>query len=168
MTWAGGVAVAMVAVLAGCVTPTPYVQATTGTGFSEQRLETGRYRVRFAGNARTSRETVETYLLFRAAEVTLAAGAGHFRIVQSDTAQQVDYFGPDYGPGYGFHGLYGHRHSGFGVSISQGYGRAITSYEAVATIVVLPGPKPAGDTLAYDARDVIATLGPTIRYPEPG
>ncbi len=168
------IGIAMIAALAGCVRPTPYKPSENGTGFSDQQLDSSHYRIRFAGNSRTSRETVESYMLFHAAEVTLAAGGGHFRVVDSDTSRQVDYLGPGYGypgPGYGYgyglSGIYGRRHSGVGISYSTGYGNAITSYEAVATIVVFPGPRSEGDSVSYDARSVVDTLGPSIRYPEP-
>src|SRR3546814_2874529 len=64
--------------LAGCASPTPYQPATgygfNRTGFSEQRTESNRYMVSFSGNSLTSRETVERYLLFRAAELTVQQG----------------------------------------------------------------------------------------------
>ena len=65
-------AIALAAALTGCATPTPYQpnipgQAVSG-GYSETKIESNRWRVTFAGNTLTSRETVEGYLLFRAAE----------------------------------------------------------------------------------------------------
>jgi len=65
--------VALAAGLTACATPTPYQpnirgQAASG-GYSEVRIEPDRFRVNFAGNSLTSRETVEGYLLFRAAEL---------------------------------------------------------------------------------------------------
>ena len=61
--------------VAGCATETTYRPATgTGfyrTGYSDQQLEPGRFIVSFAGNTVTSRDTVERYLLFRAAQLTL-------------------------------------------------------------------------------------------------
>src|SRR5207244_551111 len=75
--------------LAACETATPYQpnvpgQAASG-GFSETRLEPGRFRVTFSGNSLTSRETVEGYLLYRAAELTLAQGFDTFTIVDRHT-----------------------------------------------------------------------------------
>ena len=76
-------ALALAAGLAACATPTPYqpnarVQSLGGMaasgGYSEVRLEPDRWRVNFAGNSMTSRETVEGYLLFHAAELTLQNG----------------------------------------------------------------------------------------------
>ena len=77
--------------LAGCGTATPYQPATDGQGYAEQALERDRYRVTFVGNSLTSRETVENYLLYRAAEVTLEKGYDHFVIVEKDTERNTIY-----------------------------------------------------------------------------
>ena len=59
--------------LAACATPTTYQPNIPGQkaagGYSEQRVEENRFRINFQGNTLTSRESVEGYLLFRAAEV---------------------------------------------------------------------------------------------------
>jgi hypothetical protein len=49
------------------------------------RIETNRFRVSFAGNSMTSRETVERYLLFRAAEITLQQGYDGFEMADRST-----------------------------------------------------------------------------------
>ena len=53
-----------------CMTTTPYQPLKGGEGYSEQRIESNRYTVRFFGNAQTPRQTVENYLLYRAAELS--------------------------------------------------------------------------------------------------
>lgn len=79
----------LLAALAGCATvaPTPYGPAPGdgAPGYADQRIEENRFEIRFSGNAATPRATVERYLLYRAAEVTLAAGADWFRFVERDT-----------------------------------------------------------------------------------
>ena len=52
-------------------------------GFSEQQIEDNRYPVQFAGNCLTDRKTVETYLLYRAAELTRQNGYDHFRVARA-------------------------------------------------------------------------------------
>src|SRR4051812_36830302 len=102
------VALALSAGLAACATPTPYQpnipgQATSG-GFSEVRLEPERWRVTFAGNSLTSRETVEAYLLFRSAELTVQQGYDWFSIVDRATNRNArTYVNPDplYHPFFG-------------------------------------------------------------------
>jgi hypothetical protein len=62
--------------LAACeMAPTPYQPATASApGYSEMRIENDRYRVSFSGNSSTPRDVVETYMLYRAAELTLQSG----------------------------------------------------------------------------------------------
>ena len=59
-------------------------------GYSEQKIENERYRISFKGNSMTGRETVENYLLFRAAELTLQTGYDTFTIVNRDTDKDRD------------------------------------------------------------------------------
>lgn len=76
MIVAGSIALA----LGACATPTPYqaLEPDEG-GYSEERLSEKQYRVVFRGNARTSPEQVERFLLRRAAELTLENGYDWFR-----------------------------------------------------------------------------------------
>lgn len=175
-------------VLSACATATPYRPAVgTGydrTGFSDQQIERDRFRVSFAGNSYTSRETVERYLLFRAAEVTLQSGNDYFVMADRDTDKQTrTYTTPGFGPwgGYSGFGYWGPRWRYYG----RGFGwrgwdpfwgdpfwdrsvdvRTVERYEASAEIIVGKGPKPAGNPRAFDARDVVDRLGPTIQLPE--
>lgn len=183
------VAIALSAGLSACMTATPYQpnikgQATTG-GFSELRLEPNRYRVNFMGNSLTSRETVEGYLLFRAAELTVESGYDWFSIVERDTDKKTrTYIDPDpfYRPWYGAYGFWRPSWRYYGA----GYGwrgwdpfwgdpfwgdrvdvRTVDRYEAAAEILMQKGAKPTDDPRAFDARSVIENLKPRIQYPEP-
>ena len=173
--------------LAACATPTPYQPVIMGKasagGFSEFRVEANRYRVNFAGNSLTSRETVEGYLLFRAAELTVQSGYDWFSISDRDTETKTrTRVEPDpfYRPWYGSYGLWRPYWRFYGA----GYGwrgwdpyfggpfwgdrvdvRTIEKYEASAEIVMQKGAKPAGDTSAFDARAVTENLRDRIKYP---
>ncbi|WP_293904364.1 hypothetical protein [Phenylobacterium sp.] len=174
--------------LVACATQTPYQpnvrgQPTAG-GFSEVKLESNRFRVTFNGNSLTSRETVEGYLLYRAAELTVENGYDWFAIVNRDTDKKVDsYVEPDpfYSPWYGSYGFwrpswryYGHGAGWRGWDPFWGdpfWGdrvdiRTVEKFEASAEIVLQKGAKPAGDIKAFDARAVIENLKPRIKYPE--
>ncbi len=182
------VALALSAGLAACATPTPYQpnikgQSTAG-GYSEIRLEPNRYRVNFMGNSLTSRETVEGYLLFRAAELTVESGYDWFAIVDRDTDKKTQtYVEPDpfYRPWYGSYGFWRPSWRYYGA----GYGwrgwdpfwgdpfwadrvdvRTVERFEASAEIVMQKGAKPADDVRAFDARAVIENLKPRVQYPE--
>jgi len=71
---------------AACQTPTPYQPAVTpnGDGYTTQQIESNRFRVSFKGNSLTNRQTVDTYMLYRAAEVTLQNGGDYFIVVNKD------------------------------------------------------------------------------------
>lgn len=181
--------VALAAALAGCATPTPYQpnipgQSSSG-GYSEVRIEPNRWRVTFAGNSLTSRETVEGYLLYRAAELTTQQGYDWFSIADRNTDKKsYTYVDPDplyspwYGPGYGYWRP-SWRYWGAGPgwrSWDPYWGgpfwansvdvRTVDKYEAAAEIFMGKGPKPPGDARSFDARQVIANLQPRIKYPE--
>src|ERR1700742_4968345 len=94
-------------VLAGCAQPAPYAPRLSGqqTGYTDRELAANRYRVTFTGNSATPRETVENYLLLRAAQVAQAAGSQYFMFDTRDTRADTRYSaigGPGpYGPGWG-------------------------------------------------------------------
>ncbi|MBI2262738.1 MAG: hypothetical protein HYU62_13865 [Caulobacterales bacterium] len=162
--------------LAGCSTaPTPYrpVGVRSGVaadGYREVRLEPGRWRVVFEGNIVTSRETVETYMLYRAAELTLAEGYDWFVAVSRDTEAHdtlsVRPPSPTWDPYWSPHW----RVTRGGVWRTWPRESAVpppaevskvTAYEAMAEIVMGRGPRPA-DPQAYDASGVARTLQSTI------
>lgn len=171
--------------LSACATATPYQPNVPGQqasgGFSEQRIEANRFRVNFAGNSLTSRETVERYLLYRSAEVTVDQGFDWFSLVERETDRRTrTYVNPDpYGP-FGSYGWWRPSWRYYGSSWGwrrwdPWYGdpfwadrmdtRTIEKFEASAEIVLGKGPKPAGDPRAFDARDVMTNLGPSIQRP---
>jgi hypothetical protein len=183
------IALLLAAGLAACETATPYQpnvpgQATSG-GYSEVRLEPDRWRVTFTGNTMTSRETVEGYLLFRAAELTLQSGDDWFEMVDRNTASKArTYVDPDplyhpwYGPGFGYwRPSWRYRTRGFGWRTWDPFWgdpfwadrvdvTTVQSFQATAEIVTHKGAKPPGDVRAFDAHAVTANLGPRIQYPE--
>ena len=174
------VSLAICLVAAGCTTATPYRPASAGsdqTGYSSQQIESNRYRVHFAGNSMTSRETVERYLLFRAAELTLERGADWFEMADRQTDRlSSTYVDRPFGAGdYGYWGpAWRYRGRGFGWRSWDPYWgdpffdtsidvRTVDRYEATAEIVLGRGPKLGGNARAFDARDVIARLRDTIQ-----
>jgi hypothetical protein len=173
--------------VAGCATETPYRPAT-GTGFaragySDRMIEANRYMVSFAGNSYTARDTVERYLLYRAAELTVQHGYDYFILSDRQTDKRTRTYtspGPGaFGPGpYGYWGpSWRYRGRGFGWrSWDPFWGdpfwdrsvdvTTVDKYEANAEIVLGRGPKPANNVRAFDAREVMANLGPSIVTPQ--
>lgn len=161
-------AVPVLLFLAACASPTPYAPLFDRYGYAEQQIEDNRYRVTFTGNSVTAKETVENYLLYRAAELTRARGYDYFELTDRDTEKSTRYLS-----NYTTFGDFRTRHhrSGFshsaGPAFVTGTTRPITEYEATATILLFRGNKPGEKTQAYDARDVLNRLGPTIKRPAP-
>ncbi|WP_188055460.1 MULTISPECIES: CC0125/CC1285 family lipoprotein [unclassified Sphingosinithalassobacter] len=170
--------------LASCAYPTPYQPATgvgqNRTGYWDEQIESNRFRVSFAGNSLTSRETVERYLLFRAAQLTLEQGYDHFILFNRDTERTTrTYVDRSFGPGpFGYwspYWRYYRPHYGWGFYDPfyddpfwgpRGFDtRTIDRYEAMAEIVLGRGPKPE-NVRAFDARDVIERLGPSVMTPQ--
>lgn len=88
---------AVLAAIAAChtVEPTPYQARTKGTGYSETALGEGIYRVSFEGNLSTPYQTVEDYLLYRAAELAHENGAETFVILRNDAPSALVEARPD-------------------------------------------------------------------------
>ena len=171
------------ATLASCATPTPYQPLRSASdsqgGYASTQIATNRFRVGFTGNSMTSRDTVETYLLYRAAELTREQGYDWFEAVYRDTENRgrivverpfgdgiYGWWGPSwsyYNPGFGWRYWSpwdGDRFFGDTVDVRQ-----IDRYEATAEIVMHRGHAPADDPRAFSADDVLSNLGPTVVRP---
>ncbi|MEI9885397.1 MAG: hypothetical protein WDN08_02670 [Rhizomicrobium sp.] len=163
---------ALILGLAACATPTPYqpAQNDTGPGYTDQQLGNNRYRITFTGNSQTQRQTVENYLMLRAAEVTQKAGFTYFAFDDRDTEAKTSYrtlftgfsgWGPGWGPGFGWY----HRNWLYDPwdpywSHDSTVTVPSTRYQAYAEIVLLTPDQAQGDPHAVNAADVIARLGP--------
>lgn len=159
-------------VLGACAQSTPYQPADGSRyGYEEQRIESDRYLVTFTGNSLTDRRTVETFLLYRAAELTLEQGYDYFTVVRRETDEESRIVGTgrDYydrfhvryryfHPYYGWHGW----RDPFWDDISL---REINRYEAIAEIVMGRGEAP-DDPDAFDARQVVGNLRDEVRTPQ--
>ena len=160
--------------LAGCMTPTPYAPRQEGerTGYTDRALTQNRYRVTFTGNSATPRETVETYLLLRAAEVTRAAGYSAFMFDTRNTKANHSYDAIPAGPpgpywGGGFRRGWG-GWGGWGFAYDPAVDVVVhTNYEAYAEIVLLTPDQAAKEPRAINAADVISHLGPDAAPPKP-
>ncbi len=164
-------ALALVLVLYGCAgNPTPYQPKADRTGYSQQQLDAQTWRVQFAGNINTPRETVENYLLYRSAEIMLFGGYDKFVMLEKDIERNVKYRDAGYYPhfGYGLH--HGHRH-GYHHGLwyyEPAYYTPLVSYSGTATIRIYSGGPPPNNAPIYDAQEIVQQLGPTIVLPQAG
>jgi len=200
------------AILSACATATPYQQAAKpgASGYSTSQIENDRYTVSFSGNSLTQRETVETYLLFRAAELAVNNGYDYFTVADKNTQEKKRLVSSGVGMGYGFNDpfysgfacdydffnprrgwrsayspynrsrfsrlragydpFYRSRFSAFGRGYYDPFYddfnyREITKYKASADIRLHRGAKPNSEN-AFNAREVMANLGPKVVFPE--
>jgi hypothetical protein len=148
--------------LAGCQT-TPVYQARPengGQGYTDKQLAANRFRVTYHGSSATNRETVEDFLLRRAAEVTMQADYSWFVFDHRDTKTHTRYYSDFAGPGYG--GWYWHSWD-FGPPIDT---MPVSNYTAYAEIVLLKDDQAKAEPRALKAQDVLAHLGP-LPAPKP-
>lgn len=153
-------------VLGACAMETPYQPGEGGYGYKEQKIEENRYRVTFDGNPSTPRETVQNYLLYRAAELTVQNGFDYFTVVDQDVERSTRYYSSGYVNDFGFHNRFRGRRAArrfYRPSFYSSNTYPINEYSSLADIVMGEGEKPEGEPNAYDALDVLQTLQPLVR-----
>jgi hypothetical protein len=146
--------------LTACATPQPTLyQAAAGpqgVGYSEYRIEPGRYRITFRGGPGAPPSQVADYALLRAADLAIADGYDWFRVSERLMAGE-----PDRSPrvslgfGGGNYGWHSGASVGVGTSFSTGHGPTVAS---TLEVVMGKGPRPPGADV-YDARGVRSSVG---------
>lgn len=156
-------ALSMAVLLAGCAGAPLYQPAAEPDeyGYRDIALSDDRYLVSFTGSYGTPRETVMTYLLYRAAEVTLDAGYDRFRVVSRDIEPTTEYRG--YGGGFGHFGRF--HDPFFSTTIGVTDVRPVTRYRAVAEIMVGAGTEGADPAAIYNAGEIKSRLDNRILRP---
>lgn len=158
--------------LAACSTPQPslYAPKAGSEGYTEESLGKGLYRVSFEGNAVTSRERVQDYCLFRAAELTLERGATKFavhdKLVERHTQVTREHYDPF--PYYSPYWRHRYHRPYYGLAGSSGYRWERTTYLAQLTIEPFSGAAPGDSPEAfqvYDARATVEQFAPRIERP---
>lgn len=166
-------AVAGLTLLSACATPTPYQAAVPGegyrTGYGDMRIEDDRYRISFSGNDLTSRETVENYMLYHAAELTLSSGYDWFEMVHRDTDTKTRVVSTPDDPFWGGMSwrFYRRGWGPWGPGFDDWDTVQYTRYQASAEILMHKGDKPSDNPHAYDAHAVKANLESKIIRPAP-
>lgn len=154
---------ALCTVLAACTTtPTVFAPATgpQSVGFSEYRIEPGRYRVTFRGGPGAPAEQVSDFALLRAADLTLAQGDEWFRVTSRyigsgsrDNASRLS---------VGAGGVRSGGSSAMGLSLGTSFdlggGPQVTQ---TLEIMMGRGPRPPGADV-YDAQQVRQVIGARV------
>jgi hypothetical protein len=137
-------------------------------GYSELRLDARRIRVEFQGNDHTPREVVHRYLLYRCAELTLAAGDQDFVIVEFMgrpeiyMLQEIERVGhawevpaptPRYVARYGAVAV-------IATSRDAALPRGLARHEPEEALAILAGERPGLGRAVFDARRVLTLFRP--------
>jgi hypothetical protein len=146
-------------VLSACASLAPYgaQQGPGGQGFSEQRIESNRYRVTYNGVGAPG--PVADYALLRAADLTTQEGYDWFEVVQAWTDGRPGGAGgvrPSVSIGGGTSRYGGYSASGVGV----GVGLNLSGPQPTSTtleVVLGRGTKPDRPSV-YDARSIQASI----------
>lgn len=152
--------VSLCAVLAACAaTPTMFAPAMgpQSVGFSEYRIEPGRYRVTFRGGPGAPVAQVADFALLRAADLAIADGYDWFRVTDRQMTHSGQGGGPQLslGAGGGGSGHSGGVGVGLGTSFNLGGGPQLTQ---TLEIMMGRGPRPPGADV-YDAQQVRQVIG---------
>lgn len=153
-------AAALLAVtLAACETATVYQAAPRpgAVGYSDYRVEPGRYRIQFQGGDGAPSAQIRDYVLLRAAQVTLRDGYDWFRISdrEGSVAPPRHQGSISFGIGGASFGGGGGVGGSVGTTVPLGGGPQIGR-----SIEIITGHAPIpADGGAYDARGVVANLG---------
>lgn len=170
-----GVVLAVIMV-AGCATKYAPSQTLGGFefgGYTDKRIDQNTVIVSFDGNSATSPQKVWSYLLYRAATVTLNSGFDYF-IVTSTSKSTMNVAVKEktrhypitppkpYNQTYRDIQYAGYQTERSFMRCSDG-GEPPCQYphNAVAVIKMYKGQKPSGTPRAYSAADVIAQYGPS-------
>jgi hypothetical protein len=157
------VSLGLAAALSACATaPTVYRPATSASsvGFSEMRIEPGRYRVTFRGGPGAPVAQVADYALLRAADLTLADGYDWFRVVDRYATQSGYDSGPRVSVGAGGgNGSYGSSF-GLGVGTSFNLGGGPSMIQSLEILMGHGSPPVGGEV--YNAAEVRRAIGPRV------
>ncbi len=154
--------------------PTKYISAgssfwTGQCGYSESPLDSATWQVTFMGNDNTADELVNRYALYRSAELTVQHGFDYYVVMnnndvaaltstvnhnnkkETSTQYKVD--------------PYTGKPVPVTVTNSNSTSTVTTtaSHTVTKTIRMFAGARPADNPDAYDARSMLAAMGPTIQ-----
>jgi hypothetical protein len=143
----------LMAVILLCACSTPYQRDGFRGGHSDLLLDSNTYRVSFRGNGYTSSDKVETYLLYRCAELTVNKGFDYFVIIDrnAEARQSLYTTSGTFSSSTSFSGNAAYT-SG---SYSPGVTIPITRHRATVMIKTFKGVKPdmSGAFTAKELRD---------------
>ncbi|HEX5316091.1 MAG TPA: hypothetical protein VFX22_05515, partial [Candidatus Kapabacteria bacterium] len=127
----------------------------TGTGYWDRQVDSTIWEVRFIANRKTNDSQVNRYLIYRSAELTAGHGFDYFRVLNSSNDSS----------GASLSGLpYYSRMNGQQPSIKLPPDELYAGTRSTGMIVqMFHGLCPTNDSNSYDAKPVLATMGPKLK-----
>ncbi|WP_423946099.1 CC0125/CC1285 family lipoprotein [Candidatus Binatus sp.] len=159
-----------ISALSSCATP--YQAKGFRGGYSDIRIDSNTSMVSYRANAYTDRQTVQSYLLYRCAQVTVGDGYDYFVLTSGDTeARHGAISTPSTYSSTTTASAFASGNSAFGNAqtfgtVNPGQTITYTKYVASAVIRMFKGKRPPDDPLAYDAHEVIQYMRPNIEGAE--
>ncbi|MEE9413319.1 MAG: hypothetical protein V3V22_09750 [Methylococcales bacterium] len=155
----------LVLILSGCAARLPaYRPYSDGAGYQERQIEKNRYALSFVGNSSMTAEATENHFIYRAAEVSSAAGYDYFIVHNKSTKQNSRYrYFPSSYSRYGYYNNWGYGYGHHHFDYYNDYCCPYSWYEVSAEVLMYEGQKPEGDLNAYDSEQVLEYLGSSIR-----
>ena len=143
--------------LAGCATP--YQPEGFRGGYSDLQIDVNTFRVDFRGNGFTSRRTVEIYLLYRCAELTVEKGYDYFIVVDRGSEVKTG--------GYTTPGSFEAYSYGGSTSGTYTPGQTYTYSKHGGTMIIksYKGTKPSENPAAFDARELLNYMAGQVQKP---
>jgi hypothetical protein len=142
--------------LAGCQTQYGEMNPITG-GVAAEQVTTDVYRIRAKGNGYTSASRVQDFVLLKAAETTLGAGATHFVLAGSSNTSTV---GVVQTPGSFNMATYGNVTYG---SYSPGFSDTFVKPGQDAYIRIIKASRGQQVPGAFDAAEIMQVIGPRLK-----
>ena len=127
---------------------TPYQSRGFRGGYSDSRIDHNTFQISFRGNGSTPRERVETFFLYRCAEITAKGGYDYFIIIGQETESQVSSITIPRIPA--------------ATLLNREETHYFTSYMATARIRAFNGEKPRDLANAHEAKELIRRLEPRV------
>ena len=163
---AAALAALAISALSACATP--YQAKGFRGGYSDTRIDSNTAMVSYRANAHTDRQTVQSYLIYRCAQVTVGDGYDYFVLTSGDTeAVHGTISTPGTYSSTTTASAFASGNATFGNAqtfgtVNPGQTITYTKYVASAVIKMFKDTKPADDPQAYNAHEVIQYMGPEI------
>jgi hypothetical protein len=143
--------------LSACATATKYSSMSneTGTGYWQRQIDSTLWEVRFIANNATQMELVNRYVLYHSAELTTGHGFDYFQVLDSSNdSSRASISGLPF-----YSRMNGLQPEDLKLPPDKFYPG---THSAGMVMRMFHGSYPTNDSNAYNAKSMLAVMGPTI------